>query len=95
MKYAADFCQRRNTRRRNAESTSSGWNSQSLGKKIFDILYPIVDQISKLDIGGRIILQPGLAGQEAARDCFEEVLLDILIISVDVFSDTSDDSGLE
>ena len=55
----------------------------------------IVEQISRLDIGGRIILQPGLAGQEAARDCFEEVLLDILVISADVFSDTNDDSGFE
>ena len=88
MKYAADLCQNRNDYK---QLGINGWKKENLGRKIFDILYPIAHQISELDIGGKIVLQPGLAGQEAARECFEEILFDILMAS----TDTNEDSGFE
>ena len=92
MKYAADLCQHRNDYK---QLGINGWKKENLGRKIFDILYPIAHQISELDIGGKIVLQPGLAGQEAARECFEEILLDILMASTDIIEDINEDSGFE
>ena len=92
MKYAANLCQKRKDSKQIEEN---GWKNENLGRQIFDILYPIAHQISKLDIGGKIVLQPGLSGQEAARKCFEEILFDILMVSTDIFGDTDEESGFE
>ena len=94
MKYAADFCQRRKNDKERKE-IENNWKNENIGQKLFDILYPIQHQISKLDIGGKIVLQPGTAGQVAARECFEEILSDILMSYVDNICGSSEDSGIE
>ena len=95
MKYAADFCQRRKNYKERKKTESNNWGNENIGQQLFDILYPIQHQISKLDIGGKIVLQPGTAGQVAARECFEEILSDILMSYVDNICGTSEDSGIE
>ena len=94
LKYAADFCQRRDKRKKQ-EIANNCWKNENLGEVIFNILHPIIHQISKLDMAGKIILQPGVDGLKAAKECFEEILFDILMASTDIFYDTNYDSGFD
>ena len=94
MKYAENFCQRRNMKK-NQEIANKNLGKENLGKIIFDILKPIIHQIYKLDIAGKILLQPGVDGLEPTKERFEEILFDIFISSTEIFHDTNCDSGFD
>ena len=95
IKYAKDFCQRRKNYNERKKTEKMELRNKNIGQKLFDILYPIRQQISRLDIGGKIVLQPGLAGQAVARECFEEILYDVLMSCGDDIGAFKDDSGIE
>jgi hypothetical protein len=68
--FAREVVMPRRTRRQKSNNS----NNENICRKLFDIVYPIEHQIYMLDIGGKIVLQPGLAGLGAAGQCLEEIL---------------------
>ena len=55
MKYAADVCQRKRNYKESKKTESNNSNNENIGRKLFDILYPIEHQICRLDVRGKIV----------------------------------------